>query len=330
MNFAILQTETFSPKPLPHVVIVGGGFGERPCGAAAEGMRTLLMGGNAMRTFLLALALTALLCVAACATQKDDTFKGRTAYCYFNEKALTWRIGNDVVERVVRFDRETGALQTLRAEDKKAGRRIAPAPVAEGEFVLAAEAGGARAAPVRLDGDWVFLWQSVGTPAHGGRLLTIHLHGKGRHAGYEVEAQYEVYPGNRPYLAKWLTLINRTGAPRTVEEIVIDRWILVARPPKRPAKGAPLPEPKPAEFTASGASATVVDPASQNAMVAGIAGEKGTVTYEQGVLTLRARPGVEIRGDGGRALSPTVFVAAYEGTAAIGAALYQRYRPGGW
>lgn len=280
-----------------------------------------------MRTALLWLALAAALPLAARATPEADAFKGTTAYCYFNAKTLTWRLGNDLVERVIHFDRDTGGLQTLRVQDKRAGRRIAPAPAPEGEFHFAADTQGRRPDPVRLDGDWAFNWQSVARTALGGRRLTIHLHGKGRYRGYEAEAQYDIYPGNRPYLVKSLTLVNRTGEPRTVEEIIGERWILVAQPTKRAAAGASGPEPPSVKFVRlSETGAMLNDATGRTGLVTMLRGAPGEIAYENGVVVARVRPGVEIGGNGGRVSTPEIIVAAYEGAAETGAALYRRYR----
>src|SRR5262245_3750423 len=124
-------------------------------------------GFSRMRTIWLTAALAAL-AVMASGAPDSDSFKGTKAYCYFNEKFLTWRIGNDALERTVQFDRDAGALKTMKVTDKKAGRRLAPGTGPEGEFILAPERDGAPPTSVRLDGDWVYMWQSVGTPAHNG------------------------------------------------------------------------------------------------------------------------------------------------------------------
>lgn len=259
------------------------------------------------------------------AAQDREAFKGTSAYCYFAEKTLTWRLGNDAVERVVQFDREAGALKTMRVQDKKAGRRIAPATGPEGEFILAPDsANAAGIASVRLDGGWVYMWQSVGTTASGGRLLTIHMQGKGRHQGYEAEAMYEIYTGNRPYLAKSLTLINRTGAPRVVAEVVYDRWILTP-PPMKGKKGVDAPR-LPAEFKgAPGGAATLVDAASGTGLVAGVLHPQGETLHQGGTVVQRVKVSLEMPGDWGRALTPKSIVAAFSGSAATGATLYQRY-----
>ncbi|MCC6728624.1 MAG: hypothetical protein IT208_04720 [Chthonomonadales bacterium] len=275
-----------------------------------------------MRKAALALAITAALCALGArfsAGQGGEPFKGTRAYCYFRPAELTWRIGNDVVERTVRFDRDTGVLFTQGVQVKGRLPRIEPVAGLEGQFLLAGDA-----PAVRLDGGWTYMWQIVTTPAHGGRLLTIHLQGKGRNAGYEVEALYEVYPGNRPYLARSLTLINRSGAPRTVAEVDYGRWVLAKAPRGRRAAAAAAPVAPSAQPAAAPNVGVVQDPAGGGGLVAAVLGPGGTVAVSGGAVALRVKAAVDVSANGGRAYAPRAVVAPFLGAQGAGRALVGR------
>jgi hypothetical protein len=271
-----------------------------------------------MRNYLIVLVMLPTLLLAVSASAGADSGKVKRAYCYFDRGKLTWRIGNEAIERTIHFDRDTGGLRTLKVECKGPGPRIAPVSGSEGEFILAGQE-----APIRLDSDWIYQWQSVGMPLPGVRRLTVHLWGKGRNKGYEAEAVYEAYPGKSPVLAKWLTLINRTGAPQTVQEIVYDRWALVAPSAK---KGAAAATPGPLKFESGpGASATLTDPATRVGLAAGVLGAGGEAAYQNSAVVLRCRAPMEMPGEGGRATAPPSLAAAFTGDAPAGQALLQKY-----
>jgi hypothetical protein len=260
--------------------------------------------------------LTAVLSGTAGADSKNGAFKGKRAYVYFHEKTLTWRIGNDSVERVIHFDRARGTLTTLKVEAKGGGPRLAAANTHEAEWTLETPAGAKLPSKVRLEGDWVYNIQSVATPAHGGRLLTIHLHGVRRYEGLAAEVMYEVLPGNRPYLAKWVTLINRSETPFTVKEVVYDRWMMPAQPGSRTA---------PATYTpGAGASGALTIPVKNVGFQAGVQHEKGEAVFVNGSVTLRLKETAAVAA-GGRAFTPRSLLTVFANDPSRGAALVQRF-----
>lgn len=173
------------------------------------------------RTWALALLVTALLQSAVLAQKAPR----ERAYCYFNAKTMTWRLGNDAVERTIHFDRDAGSLRTLRVVTKLPGVEFASVANSDGEFTVTPEGG----SPIvlRLDGDWDFMFPIVHNDDGGGRTLTIHLQGKRRNAGYEVEAVYSIGPGKQARLVDRLLLVNRTGRPVALGRVTIGRWVLV-------------------------------------------------------------------------------------------------------
>jgi len=253
----------------------------------------------------------------------DTGFQGKTAYCYLNRGTLTWRIGNDVVERTIHFDRDAGALRTVAVKTMGGAPPIDTVSAFEGDLtVMPARA--TTPTTLHLDHDWAYIWQSVATPAGGGRLLTIHLQGIRSNDGYEIEALYEVYPGNRPYLAKSLTLINRSPEPVTLREVLYDRWILAASQEKRAAKE--MPTALPAAFKSDGPSAGALEePAQEIGLRAFVADSGGAVTYQNGAIVERWKGAVTAGRVGGRAYTPQAVVFAYRGPAGTGAALSKRF-----
>jgi hypothetical protein len=258
---------------------------------------------------------------------KDTTFKGKKAYVYFRENELTWKIGNDVLERTIRFDRDAGGLRTTEIKTMGGLPKIDSTSTTEGEFsVIGADA--QKRGPYHLDHDWAYIWQSVGTPSHEGRVLTIHLQGVRSNSGLEVEVLYEVLPGNRPYLGKSITLINRGDAPVSLADVVFDRWILPA--PSHPARaaksGTKTTSSKPEDFSASGDfSMGVEDAANRIGLRAFMTGKNGEISFTNGTVVPRFTGPEVAPPNGGRAYTPFAVIFPYSGTAERGNMLYQKY-----
>jgi len=255
---------------------------------------------------------------------KDKSFRGSEAHVYFKEKELTWKIGNDVIERDIQFDKDSGSLRTIAIKTMGGVPKINSVSTTEGEFSVIGSDGQKRG-PYRLDKDWAYIWQSVATPPHAGRLLTIHLQGVRSNAGLEVEVLYEVYPGNRPYLAKSITLINRAEAPVSLTDLVYDRWILPK--PDHVAKGVKtVAAGKPEDFSASGDfSLGIEDKANRIGFRAFIPGKQGEIAYQDGTIVPKVVGPIQAEKRGGRAFTPFAVIFAYTGSQDRGNELYQKY-----
>lgn len=268
--------------------------------------------------------------LAVNAVADNPVFHGKVAHCYFNEGALTWRIGNDAIDRTVHFDRETGGLRTLEVNPGKLGVKLATVSPSEGEFTVLEGGGKAGPKTLRLDHDWAYMWQTVGTPAHGGRLVTIHLQGIRSNDGYEVEALYEAFPGDRPYLSKSLTLINRMKAPVTVTETLYDRWAFSTNPhtvKKKLKKGEQPPSPMPVKYVAGkDGFSEIIDGDNQASVVATVLGTGGETDYENGALIQRFRGPATVKPDGGRFYGPRVLTFVYTGQSSVGIDLMNAFR----
>jgi len=247
------------------------------------------------------------------AQSDEPRFQGKYAHVYFDEKHLTWRIGNDTIERVIHFARDEGSLRTREVTTKDGLPHVTVVTPNEGEFTVD---GVGR---VALDHDWAYSWQSVQEPAEGGRKLTIHLEGIRSHHGYEVEAMYQVQAGNRPYLAKSLTFINLTAGPLTVSRVVEDRWVLAAEPVKaKAAPAAPI-------HSASAKSDFLLMARSDDGFGAFMVTPLADIGANDGAVAVRANGPVVAAPDGGRAYMPQSVVYPFKGSEALGLALRKQY-----
>jgi hypothetical protein len=233
------------------------------------------------------------------------------------------------VERTVHFDLSAGALKTLEVKTGKIGTRLATVSPSEGEFTVLEGDGKAPPKVLRLDHDWAYMWQTISTPAHGGRLVTIHLQGIRSNDGYEVEALYEAFPGDRPYLSKSLTLINRMKAPVTLTDVLYDRWVFSTNPApvKKLKKGEQAPPPRPVKYVAGkDGISEIIDGENQAAVVATVIGAGGEVDYQDATLVQRFRGSATVKPEGGRAYGPRTLTFVYKGQSAAGTDLMNAYR----
>lgn len=265
-----------------------------------------------MRTAI-AVMVALLLPAGTLAAPNNAELRGTKAYCYYKQTTHTWRIGNDAIERAIHFDAVRGGLETTQVRAFRHLPQLCLTPMFEGRIELATDRG-----PRRLDlsADWVFQWQSVSTRQHGGRLLTIHMQGKAINQGFELEAMYEVLPGNRPFFAKTFTVINRSGEPVTVREVVYDRWSLTrdARSKASPASHV------------AGTTASLTVP-KRGSLSVGFDAAGGASTLDGSVIRACASVEIAAAPSGGRAYLPTEIVAVSAGSEADSAALLQRYVP---
>jgi hypothetical protein len=285
---------------------------------------------------------TAILLVSAATAAQAETqshFRGKAAYCYFDRETTTWRLGNDVIERTIRFDPSAGGLFTQKFIHKPAGSAtVVPVSTLEGEVTLADADAPTVKTTLRLDSDWAFSWQTVSTPAHGGRLLTVHMFGVGRNKGFELESLYEVWPGNRPFIGRSINLINHSDTARRVQRIQFDRWVLTPATSAAPAKPRPDktalaaaagPQPKtalPLEFrTVEQGVCTLVEPGFGHGLVAAVWAGTSDISWDKGSVLLAVRTDALLKGRAGRFFGPKVTIAPYQGDSAGGYALWKRF-----
>jgi hypothetical protein len=274
---------------------------------------------TAFYTILFAILFALTMSYAAELPAAGDSSKSSSAYCYLHRDSLTWRIGNEAIERKIQFDRDVGGLKTIAVKDKLHGL-LGISSNNEGEITVSEGKDGNRKT-LNLSRDWVYQWQSVTTPPHGGRLLTIHLWGKGVHRGFEVEVMYEVPPGNRPILAKSVTLINRTGTPWILEQVLYDRWMLMGGVGK-------ARERRPQFVKNPDGTTTLVDVMGRGGLLSNVPGGKGETALQNGMLVQMDRPKSQVAGEGGRAYSAKAVIMPFIGQAENGRTLFRQWNEG--
>lgn len=153
---------------------------------------------------------------------------GQPAYVHTGADKLSWAIGNDLVEREIRFDaagglctsrwvhKVTGTDFMARARD---GKRLGP------EFHFSADG-------ARLAGSWGTDFDLVGSEvrdvAPAGKQLEIKL--KARAKLLEVTVLYTVYSGH-PVVRKWLAITNRGQETITLTHMSFESLRLQAGAP---------------------------------------------------------------------------------------------------
>lgn len=218
------------------------------------------------------------------------------AYCYYDARTLTWRLGNDAVERTIHFDRSAGSLCTTKVVVKLRGAALASVANSDGEFTVTPEGG--KPSVLSLDSDWDFMFPIVHNGEDGSRTLTIHLQGKGRNAGYEVEATYGIEAGKFARLTDRRLLVNRTAGPVRLENVVIGRWILPepagSRATAQPAKLVAGPGKGIATLSLGKDGPALVAAVERGDEGGGPTVMDGYVLYQQNALVLGIRPDATI------------------------------------
>jgi hypothetical protein len=251
----------------------------------------------------------------------NEPFHGNKAYCYEDLAKKTWTLGNDVYQRTIQLDNVTGKLMTTDLLLKpKHHVHVEAAESIEGEIAFQKADGSPLS--LRLDRDWAYGWRIIATPAHGGRRLTVHLQGTKHYEGWEVEATYEVLPGNRPWMKKSFVAINRTGQDLKASAVVYDR---ITCPVVAPLKTAGKDKPKPAQATktAGGDAATLIDPQEMLGLAAAVSPD-GDCVADRGALLVRAKMNADVPGNGGRVETPVAVTAPFMGNHATGVALVKQ------
>ncbi len=250
----------------------------------------------------------------------------RTSYCTFNESNLTWKIGNELVSRTVHFDKQAGSLRTT--EISNGPKRAILSDVAPSDAEISLVDTDSNSRTISLESDWEFAWQLVGRPAHGGRLLTIHLQGVRKNSGFEMETLYEVWGKELPYMAKTVILINRKEKPVLVTGSTLDRWVVQIIPLIGPIlRNGPPPSRKPATFLGGkDGFGSLVQFQAGEGVTAAVSVPSGTVELENGAMVVRTPVSIEVKHDNGRATLPTSVIYAWTGPTPTGQLLLDKFK----
>jgi len=153
---------------------------------------------------------------------------GDASYVKTGRDQSTWKMGNDLVEREVRFD-ASGGLYTSSWRHKLTGTDFL-ARAREGkrwgpEFAFAADG-------ERLAGAWGQAFELVESNVQetkpAGKTLEVKL--RARDKSLNVSVLYTVYDGH-PVVRKWLAITNRGSAPVTLTHVSFEALSLRAGAP---------------------------------------------------------------------------------------------------
>lgn len=148
----------------------------------------------------------------------------KPAYCYYNSNNLTWKIGNNMLEAVIHFNKLTNSLASVSLHAKRGPMRL-ETPVQSAAVIQLTDGD----QTLSLNKDWAFSWQTVTDTADGGRILTVHLEGIASNDGWAIEEKYEVGPGASPWISNYFTLINHSEKNATVNSVTFSGWKVLAQ-----------------------------------------------------------------------------------------------------
>lgn len=163
-----------------------------------------------------------------------------------------------------------------------------------------------------LNSDWHYVLHSINANEDGSKIPTISLSGVKRYEGFDLDINYQIYPGDEPYMAKWFNFTSHRSSRFLIDEVTYDRWLL-------PDDGAEVQS-----YPGTGFAASSMSPG-------------------DGILTAVLSPmGASERSADGKSVAPVLhpnyaiqpngpveipksLLAVYQGPAATGAFLYQLY-----
>lgn len=154
------------------------------------------------------------------------------AYVRFGSDRKTWTIGNDFVEREIRFDPNIG-LYTMRWQHKSTGtdfvRRPPDYPFAHRAAEFSFEVDGETFRGARSGSpDFDLLAGGLGEISPPGKKLTVLL--EARKKPLRVEVHYAVYEGH-PVIRKWIEIWNMAEGPITISHLSFEDVNLAAGAP---------------------------------------------------------------------------------------------------
>ncbi len=143
----------------------------------------------------------------------------RSAYARPGTDPKSWAIGNDLVERVIRFDPNTG-LRTTSWRNKQTGtefmNHVPQVAATGGEFAFAA---GGKQYVGGAHGTFDFVSDSIVDAAPRGKELRILL--RSHDQRLTVTVHYVVYEGH-PVIRKWIEIKNESSGPIALSHMAFE------------------------------------------------------------------------------------------------------------
>jgi hypothetical protein len=171
---------------------------------------------------------------------------------------------------------------------------------------------GSAPPPLDLSADWKYMISSINAGEEGSQVLTISLSGLHKYDGFDLDVNYQIYPGDEPMIAKWFMFVSHRSTRYLMEQAVLDRWM--------------LPGVKPVVQQFPGTGFAAADPVTRDGVLTAVLSPMGeSVRSADGKsVAVVLRPFYLIKPDT-RQMTPKALVGLYQGTPATGAFLYQVY-----
>ncbi|MFQ6041886.1 MAG: hypothetical protein ACE5PV_13595 [Candidatus Poribacteria bacterium] len=154
--------------------------------------------------------------------RKLHGFKPMGVYAGFNANVGLFYIGNELVERLIKLDKDSAGISTIGYTNRNSGLNYITAPGDEFQFQIGDVGFSGK------DGQLKYLSHEIISLPGGVKQLKIvlqHKDGEGR-VLLKVNVNYEIYPNNA-VIKKWLEFENLSDSAIIVENLQIERlnWI---------------------------------------------------------------------------------------------------------
>jgi hypothetical protein len=166
--------------------------------------------------------------------------------------------------------------------------------------------------PLDLSSNWTYMLHSVNASQDGSQVLSITLEGTGKYEGFDLDVNYQIYPGEEPTMAKWFALTSYRQTTFLIEEVVYDRWLL------------PGGSPNVQIFPGTGLATS--DPATRDGLLTAVLHPLGAseLSGDGRSVAIVLRPYYSVNKGQPQRL-PRALTGLYNGPTTTGAFLYQLY-----
>lgn len=233
-------------------------------------------------------------------------------------------------------------VQTLKREDRAWGRTIQIDATAKtrvvgikltapketltlnGTVALAEE--GTAPPPLDLASDWQYQYQANNINPDGSMMLTIGLSGVKKYEGFDLAVNYEIYPGEEPFVAKWFAFTSHRPTRFLIEEATYDQFPTYREQNDSLPNDPIAQRPNSYSFSAFNAVTIETNPTLNQGFLAATLSPLGATERSEDGRTLAAeiRPYFAIKPDVPITF-PKSLVGLFQGSVASGIFLHQQY-----
>ncbi len=241
-------------------------------------------------------------------------------------------------------------VQTLKREERAWGRTIQIDAAAKSRVVgikltapkealtlngtVAVAEEGTAPPPLDLAGNWQYQYQASNINLDGSMMLTIGLSGVKKYERFDLAVNYEIYPGDEPFIAKWFTFTSHRPTRFLIEEVAYDRFPIYREQgtedrgqntSQRP--NDPMTQrPNSYSFAAFNAAALETNPTTNQGFLAATLSPLGVTEHSDDGTTVstKLRPYFAVKPDVPITL-PKSLLGLFQGGIASGIFLHQQY-----